>query len=587
MGPVHSGWYAQNAFDLAAGVAHPGAPWRGSAKNCVVVPIRGGHDEHRRGPEHEPGTSVDDGLAVEHRLDVVRGEIRRRRPRLASAPFPSGTRLIQRPSAVMAIGLRVGRLHARTIDTEPPVADDLRTEPRRWSSPARLREAAHPTRMHPARLEDVTRGKRRWQRTTSVDTIAPRRCSRCSLAPSALASEVLPPHPWTVRARARTERTMAARVVVRFTAASRARDEATWGHPDLRAQFFLNTVDRASATRTTTSCSTRRRSSKVSSARRRTGARPAFTGRGDGPLSPACHERRPRPPIARGPRASTPSRTTSISRTSLSLRARRPEARRRRRLPRVLLARVRHAGGRPNSSKARRKIRRALRWDDRDLTLPIPGCVETSVCARLEDDDLEGKPRDRRPAIGDRLAPKVKTVYLFADEALYELSNDTIHALLHMGLVGDRVSLAVYVKHRGIASRLSPAAIPAARHLFVCRDDPEGHESVAGWAAQSSTADAQGSTDSRASVSPPSTTTASRSRGSRPHPSYTPRAPAQGMRHADGIVGQRGPPASARGRGTRPRSARGTRRRPVRASSDLAQSRSHEGRLVVGPRTIA
>ena len=57
-------------------------------------------------------------------------------------------------------------------------------------------------------------------------------------------------------------------------------------------------------------------------------------------------------------------------------------------------------------AKARMKIGRALHWDDRDLTLP-------------------------------------------------------------MGLVGDRVSLAVYVKHRGLASRLYMAAIWPARHLFV------------------------------------------------------------------------------------------------------------------------
>ena len=92
-------------------------------------------------------------------------------------------------------------------------------------------------------------------------------------------------------------------------------------------------------------------------------------------------------------------------------------------------------------AKARMKIGRALHWDDRDLTLPIPGCAETSVSARLGDDDRKrnlatGGPPSAVPS------PKVKTVYVFPDEALYELSNDTIHALLHMGLVGDRVSLS-------------------------------------------------------------------------------------------------------------------------------------------------
>jgi hypothetical protein len=61
---------------------------------------------------------------------------------------------------------------------------------------------------------------------------------------------------------------------------------------------------------------------------------------------------------------------------------------------------------------------------------------------------------------------RARTVYVFPDEALYELSNDTIHGLLHLGVAGDRVWLAVYVKHRGIASRLYMAAIWPARHRW-------------------------------------------------------------------------------------------------------------------------
>ncbi len=64
--------------------------------------------------------------------------------------------------------------------------------------------------------------------------------------------------------------------------------------------------------------------------------------------------------------------------------------------------------------------------------------------------------------------PKVKTVYVFADEALCELSNDTIHTLLHVAMTDDAAaSLAVYVKHRGVMSRLYMAAIWPARHLIL------------------------------------------------------------------------------------------------------------------------
>lgn len=117
-------------------------------------------------------------------------------------------------------------------------------------------------------------------------------------------------------------------------------------------------------------------------------------------------------------------------------------------------------------AQARVRVGRALGWDDHDLTLPIPGCRETSVSARLADDD-----RARNLAASDAPSPlptpKINTVYVFADEALYELSNDTIHALLHVAVTGARATLAVYVKSRGMFSHLYMAAIWPARHLVL------------------------------------------------------------------------------------------------------------------------
>jgi hypothetical protein len=117
-------------------------------------------------------------------------------------------------------------------------------------------------------------------------------------------------------------------------------------------------------------------------------------------------------------------------------------------------------------ARARVRIGAALGWDDHDLTLPIPGCAETSVSARLSSDD---RARSLTPedAPSPTEMPKVKTVYVFAEEALYELSNDTIHALLHVAIAGPNATLAVYVKHRGLMSRLYMAAIWPARHLLI------------------------------------------------------------------------------------------------------------------------
>lgn len=85
--------------------------------------------------------------------------------------------------------------------------------------------------------------------------------------------------------------------------------------------------------------------------------------------------------------------------------------------------------------KVRLEVGRAMRWDDHDFALPIPGCTETTLHERLDDADRKRclAPDDARSPVP---SPKVKTVYVFHDEALYELSNDTIHALLHVGITG-------------------------------------------------------------------------------------------------------------------------------------------------------
>ena len=117
------------------------------------------------------------------------------------------------------------------------------------------------------------------------------------------------------------------------------------------------------------------------------------------------------------------------------------------------------------------ELRRVLGWLfalDADRALPIPGRREHRVRARLDDAD-RARDRGTLPA---RVGGAFETVYAFADEALLEIANRTIHALLHVSWVdagaGRRAPvLAVYVKSRGWQSRAYLALIRPFRHLVV------------------------------------------------------------------------------------------------------------------------
>ncbi|MBI3557402.1 MAG: DUF2867 domain-containing protein [Deltaproteobacteria bacterium] len=47
------------------------------------------------------------------------------------------------------------------------------------------------------------------------------------------------------------------------------------------------------------------------------------------------------------------------------------------------------------------------------------------------------------------------------------MSNDTIHALIHLGWAGAQPEMAVYIKTRGFMSRLYMAGISPFRHVVV------------------------------------------------------------------------------------------------------------------------
>jgi hypothetical protein len=113
---------------------------------------------------------------------------------------------------------------------------------------------------------------------------------------------------------------------------------------------------------------------------------------------------------------------------------------------------------------------RALGLDRRAAPLPIPGCTETSVAERLTAEDRAANRARDVPAPAQPV--DITYVYLFDTEALIEISNRTIHGLLHLGWVdgeagGKTVEMAVYVKSRGRMSDGYMALIGPFRHLFV------------------------------------------------------------------------------------------------------------------------
>jgi hypothetical protein len=86
--------------------------------------------------------------------------------------------------------------------------------------------------------------------------------------------------------------------------------------------------------------------------------------------------------------------------------------------------------------RARVAIGRVLGWDDHDFTLPIPGCEETTVGARLSDAD-RAQSRAAPGAPSPLSLPELRPIYVLSREALYKLSNATIHALVHVSTPQD------------------------------------------------------------------------------------------------------------------------------------------------------
>jgi len=115
-------------------------------------------------------------------------------------------------------------------------------------------------------------------------------------------------------------------------------------------------------------------------------------------------------------------------------------------------------------------------WDGDDKkpvpALPIPGCTETSLRDRMSDADLEGEIQSSRVESADAVSSSFKPVYRLENETLLEISNDTVHAFMHLGRVPISAThwspqLGVYVKPRGRLGRFYMGLISPFRHYVV------------------------------------------------------------------------------------------------------------------------
>jgi hypothetical protein len=104
-------------------------------------------------------------------------------------------------------------------------------------------------------------------------------------------------------------------------------------------------------------------------------------------------------------------------------------------------------------------------------SLPIPGCKETSLRDRLSKEDLK---RNLAESVGEEDQGKFiwRTVYLYENEMLTELSNNTVHVLMHWAWVHKSrnyftAQLAVYTKPRGTMGEFYMNLIMPFRHMII------------------------------------------------------------------------------------------------------------------------
>jgi hypothetical protein len=111
-------------------------------------------------------------------------------------------------------------------------------------------------------------------------------------------------------------------------------------------------------------------------------------------------------------------------------------------------------------------------WDDPAKKRPIPGCTESTLSERLPDHLRGTADAPFISGVLRRAGGGFKALYRTKMEAAAEISNDTVHAVLHLGWVEQadgryRAHLAIYVKPRGVAGRIYLKLIQPFRHFIV------------------------------------------------------------------------------------------------------------------------
>ena len=115
----------------------------------------------------------------------------------------------------------------------------------------------------------------------------------------------------------------------------------------------------------------------------------------------------------------------------------------------------------------RYRLGRWFGWDDATSKLPVPGCTETTLSARVPD---YLRDTTTRPVVVS--STTFIPLYHTDDEWAAELSNHTVHAVVHLAWIDQgenlyRGQMGVYVKPRGRFGATYMALIGPFRHLIV------------------------------------------------------------------------------------------------------------------------
>ena len=121
--------------------------------------------------------------------------------------------------------------------------------------------------------------------------------------------------------------------------------------------------------------------------------------------------------------------------------------------------------------RLREKLGAWFGWDEAMNTLPIPGCTETTLRSRLSPraQSQQRWSTGESATFGSNPPFAFQEVFRDEHEATFEISNGTVHALMHFSLLPGQTKphMAVYVKHRGWLGRVYMALIKPFRHFVV------------------------------------------------------------------------------------------------------------------------